>query len=291
MRRIVIALTGLLVLGTAASACAQTLKGSRATMRRQNNVAHNQEYTFLETSRDVRRFVESGLLVPVQSTKALRLSDGVSFPYARPAVRTFAQRLAGQYSSSCGERMVVTSLVRPLSRQPWNSSELSVHPAGMALDIRVSNRRSCRKWLEKALLGLEAKGLIDATREHFPAHFHVAVFPEAYSRYVARIGDETPKLASAASEPKSTSSKAAAAKTPIKIADEARPTYASIVPLPHSSESQQTTHKVRAGESLWTIAHKHGVTVSAIKNANDLRGSRIQPGQVLTIPGGRAEAD
>ncbi|HEX6558891.1 MAG TPA: DUF5715 family protein, partial [Longimicrobiales bacterium] len=159
MRRIVFALTGLLVLGSTVSLCAQTLRGSRATMRRQNTVAHKQDFTFLETSRDVRRFVESGLLVPVKSTSSLKLSDGVSYPYSRPAVKTFALRLAGQYKSSCGERLVVTSLTRPLSRQPWNSSELSVHPAGMALDIRVSDRRSCRRWLEQVLLGLERKGV------------------------------------------------------------------------------------------------------------------------------------
>jgi hypothetical protein len=283
MRKIVLAMTGVFVLAQAAHLGAQSLKGSHATMERQNSVAHNLDYTFLETARDVRHFIEAGLLVPVHSTKALRLSEGVSFSYARPAVKLFAERLASQYQRECGERMVVTSLVRPLSRQPWNASELSVHPAGMAVDIRVSDRRSCRNWLAEALVGLEAKGVIDATREHFPAHFHVAVFPAAYERYVAKTDAPTStRLASAAATKP--------AKPVLKIAEAAQPTYASILPMPSSHTT--TTHKVRPGESLWSIAKQHGVSVAALKNANDLRKSRIVPGQVLAIPTPRSsEAD
>lgn len=284
MRKIVLAMTGVFVFAQAAHLGAQTLKGSHTAMERQNNVAHQQDYTFLETSRDVRRFIESGLLVPVHSTKALKLSEGVSFAYARPAVKLFVERLASQYKSECGERLVVTSLTRPLSRQPWNASELSVHPAGMAADIRVSDRRSCRNWLAEALVGLEAKGVIDATREHFPAHFHVAVFPPAYERYVAKSeGTTSTKVASAQTQKP--------ARPAMRIAEAAQPTYASILPMP-SSSSHTTTHKVRPGESLWSIAKQHGVTVTALKNANDIRKSRIVPGQVLAIPSARSsEAD
>lgn len=231
-------------------------------MRKQNTVAQAQDYTFLQTSRDVRRFVESGLLVPVRSSGALKLS-GVSFPYARPAVKTFAERLASQYRDACGNKLVVTSLTRPVSRQPWNASDLSVHPAGMAMDIRVSERRSCRTWLERTLVSLERKGVLDATRERHPAHYHVAVFPHAYLSYV---GMRAPK--------------APARK---QVAKAATPKYASIVPIPAASSSV-ATYKVKQGESLWAIAKKHNVTVAALKRANDLRGSRIRPGQLLAIP-------
>ncbi len=44
-------------------------------------------------------------------------------------------------------------------------------------------------------------------------------------------------------------------------------------------------HRVRRGESLWTIARKYGVSVSAIARANHLRRrSLIHPGQRLWIP-------
>lgn len=275
MRKIVIAMTGVFVFAYAAQLGAQSLKGSRATMRKQNHVAQKQDYTFLQTSRDVRHFVESGLLVPVKATKSLRLSDGVSFPYARPAVRVFAQRLAEQYKDACGERMVVTSLTRPLNRQPWNASDLSVHPAGMALDIRVSERRACRSFLEEALVGLESKGVIDATRERYPAHFHIAVFPPTYLSYVEKM------RGGGGRGTRERGTQVASAGT-MKIANAPKPQYASVVSIPTSTRPAR--HKVRSGESLWTIAKDHGVSVTALKNANDLRGSRIRVGQMLVLP-------
>ena len=51
-------------------------------------------------------------------------------------------------------------------------------------------------------------------------------------------------------------------------------------------------HRVRRGESLWTIARRYGVSVSAIARANHLRRrSLIHPGQLLWIPvpGGASE--
>lgn len=279
MRKLVLALTGVFALAIAGSLSAQTaLKGSRVAMRKQNSAAHDLDYTFLQTSRDVKRFVESGLLVPVKATSSLRLSEGVSFPYTRPAVKTFTQRLAGQYKSACGERLVVTSLTRPMSRQPWNASELSVHPAGMALDVRVSDQRGCRRWLESTLLSLEGRGVVEATREHFPAHYHIAVFPAAYQRYLKTVNGEPAKLAS----------KPAATKPapPTKIA-----TTSQTAP-PVASAQRPASHKVLTGESLWSIAKQHSVTVTALRSANDLRGSRIRAGQVLAIPRARSsEAD
>ena len=44
------------------------------------------------------------------------------------------------------------------------------------------------------------------------------------------------------------------------------------------------TYTVRYGDSLYLIAKKYGVTVSAIKAANGLQSDVIYPGQVLSIP-------
>ena len=269
MQKIVIAVTGLLLFCGASGLDAQALRGSRAAMRKQNSVAQNQDYSFLRTASDVRAFVEKGLLVPVRGNSSVKL-DGVSFPYTRPAVATFIDRLGPQYKSACGEKLVVTSLTRPLTRQPRNASELSVHPAGMALDLRTSRRSACRRWLENTLLGLEQKGVLEATKERRPAHYHVAIFPASYLNYVTRLtGDE--KLAARTNTP-----------TPIKIAKvEAKPNYASVVRTPAGTDQ---TYKVRSGDSLWGIARKFGVTVAELKQANRLRSSRLHPGQKLIIP-------
>ena len=272
MRKIAFAVTGLLLLSGVSGAHAQALKGSRTTMRKQDNVAQNQDYSFLRTSSDVRRFVEKGLLVPVQGTAALKLAD-VSFPYTRPPVKTFIDRLAPQYRNACGDKLVVTSLTRPLSRQPRNASDLSVHPAGMAVDLRTPRRSSCRKWLERTLLSLEAEGVLDATRERRPAHYHIAIFPAHYLSYVERLTGDT-QLAERTND------------TPeIKIAQATQPNYASVVPIGGSSAS----YKVRRGDTLWSIARKHGVTVTELKRANRLRSSTIRVGQTLVIPGHEIE--
>jgi LysM repeat protein len=43
-------------------------------------------------------------------------------------------------------------------------------------------------------------------------------------------------------------------------------------------------HTVRSGDSLYAIARKYGSSVSAIRQANSLRGSLIRPGQTLIVP-------
>ena len=136
-------------------------------MMRQKRVAEDHDFTFLRTSSEVRRFVSLGLLVRVKGDADHHLHR-VSFPYARPEVRTFVQRIARQYRAACGEKLVVTSLTRPKNRQPRNSSHLSVHPTGMAVDLRRSDKRACRSWIEDTLLYLEGAGVLDATRERRP---------------------------------------------------------------------------------------------------------------------------
>ncbi|MDR7555669.1 MAG: M23 family metallopeptidase [Armatimonadota bacterium] len=46
-------------------------------------------------------------------------------------------------------------------------------------------------------------------------------------------------------------------------------------------------HRLRSGESLWTVARRYGVTVEALAAANGLRVDAVlQVGQTLVVPGG-----
>jgi hypothetical protein len=177
--------TALFVAVPVTSAIAGELDGSRKTLRRVHRVATREEYKFLRTTADVRAFVKRAKLVRLSSNADYVVND-VMFPYARPAVKLFVDRLAAQYRAATGDRLVITSLTRPLSRQPRNASVLSVHPTGMAADIRVPASAYGRRWLERTLLALEDQMVLDVTRERKPAHYHVAIFPRQYEEYVAR---------------------------------------------------------------------------------------------------------
>lgn len=246
-RPILLAVALLLLAVTGAQG--QSLRGSARSVDQQVRVAQDHDFTFLETPGQVERFVQAGYLVPVRSNRNFDL-HAVSYPYARPETRTFILRLSEQYRRACGEKLVVTSLTRPLSRQPWNASSRSVHPTGMAVDMRRSNNGTCRSWLESTLISLERAGVLDATRENRPPHYHVALFPGPYARYVeslTRRADE--RIASA----------------DVDVLD----------------------YRVRRGDSLWKIARAHGVTVDLLKQQNDIRDSQIYAGQTIRVPAGR----
>ena len=49
-------------------------------------------------------------------------------------------------------------------------------------------------------------------------------------------------------------------------------------------QSRPKVHTVRRGETLSSIAQKYGVTVSALRQANNISGDRINVGQKLKIP-------
>ncbi len=235
-------------LAGAGSAVAASLKGSRASLLRQERMARHHDYSYLRTSAQVKRFAEKGLLVRLRGNADYALA-GVSFPYARPEVKTFVERLGRQYRAACGEKLVVTSLTRPKSRQPHNASNLSVHPTGMAVDLRRSKRPACRAWLEDTLLSLERRDLVEATRERHPPHYHVALAPAPYRRYVAR------RLGGAVEKPE-----------------------------PAAQLAEARRHRVRSGDTLWAIARRYGTSVVALQSANGVRARGLKPGQVLEIP-------
>ena len=236
----------LLLVWPAPSAEAQSLRGSATSLDRQNAQAFRHDFTFLRTPSQLERFVRAGLLVPVRDTQDYWLKQ-VSFPYTRPEVRLFIGRLAAQYRRACGERLVVTSLTRPYSHQPRNASPRSVHPTGMALDLRRPANRRCRGWLEDTLMYLESMGVLEATRERSPPHYHVAIYPRDYAHYVA-----------------TRASRRATQSAPVVAASQ--------------------RHVVRRRETLWQISRRYDTTPGVIRRANRLTSSLIHPGQVLTIP-------
>lgn len=300
---------------------AQSLSGSPASMTRQNQEAVRYGYSFLENAQAVNQFVDRGHLVKVAPNRYIELSD-VSYPYARPGVKMFLDRLSAQYLAACGDKMVVTSLTRPINKQPANASSVSVHPTGMAADLRIPRKSSCRSWLERTLLSLEGSGVIDVTRERHPPHYHVAVFTQTYEQYVATVsgastdyvvrrGDTLSEIAGrtgvsieqlraangmngdllqVGQKLQIPGSAPTTANTSSTVASLAPAATARAETAPAATTVQaavaavtEITHRVRRGETLWRIANRYGTSVSTLRSQNSLASDVLQVGQMLRI--------
>lgn len=261
MKKALVIASGLVVLtAIGSSAHAQSLRGSAASVNRIYSQALSHSLRFYPSASAIREAASGGTLRRLEPNADFRMVD-VSYPYLVPSTHTFVVRLATQYRSACGEQMVVTSATRPTTMRLINSSDKSVHPTGMAVDLRKPSNSRCLSWLRNTLGALEAAGVLDAVEEHNPAHFHVAVFPRQYAQYVEnRGGRPTVTLASVAAAPAASSSA-------------------------RSATSSSTTYAVRSGDSLWTIARKNNISVDALKRANSLSSNKILAGQKLKIPG------
>jgi hypothetical protein len=173
-----------------------TLRGSPGAMREQHSVALQHGLDFYRTAGEIREAAARGDLVPLEGDENYEVADFVSHPYVQPEARLFVERLARQYHEACGQQLVVTSATRAIDEQPWNAHRLSVHPTGMAVDFRVSMEAECREFMEAAMLGMEARGLINGIREFRPPHYHIAIYPYQYAAYAAeRIAEEEAEAA------------------------------------------------------------------------------------------------
>lgn len=281
---------------------AQTLKGSPASIDKQYRTAIEYGYAFVNTSRSVPDYINPRQLVRVSPDRYLELHD-VSYPYAVPETKQFLGRLSAQYHSSCGEKLTVTSLLRPRDRQPANSVAHSVHPTGMAIDLRIPSSQKCRAWLERTLLSLEKQHVVEATRERYPPHYHVAVLAKGAGArgtlqagsgpapaYVVRRGDTLSEIAS----------RTGVSVAQLRAANGLRGSLINVgqkLRIPGTASSDATSgneamavneiiYRVNRGDTLWRIANRYGTSVEQLRRSNSQAGDALQVGQVLKISKG-----
>ena len=285
------------VLSVGQSGQAQSLKGSPASIDRQYRTALAYGYSFVSNARSVPDYVNTRQLERVSPGRHLELHD-VSFPYAVSATKQFLLGLSQQYYNSCGEKLTVTSLLRPRDRQPRNSVDRSVHPAGMAIDLRVPRTSKCRVWLENTLLAMEKQRVVDVTRERYPPHYHVAVFardsaPGGNSfgpAYVVRRGDTLSAIASRTGVPIPQLRAVNGLRTDlIKVGQKLQlPTTTTLASAAtaQSGGASEVTYLVNRGDTLWHIANRYGTSVEKLRQTNRGAGDSLQVGQVLRISKG-----
>ena len=54
--------------------------------------------------------------------------------------------------------------------------------------------------------------------------------------------------------------------------------------LAEVKKSEFRWHKVKAGESMYSISKKYGVEAQTIKDLNKMKNNNLKPGQVIKLP-------
>lgn len=292
----------------AAGVRAASLTPTVAAFDRQLAGAEARGYSRARTTEDVYEAVRNGALVRLSGNQDYEIKPTVSLPFARPELGRFIAGLGAEYRAACGDRLVVTSLVRPRDRQPRNAHPHSTHQLGLAMDLRQSWKRSCRDWLETTLLSLERQGTLEASRERNPPHYHVVLFGDPYFDRVEAAPSAPPRLAVAtAGEDRAEAGHLVQrGDTLWRIADRYRVDLESlravnglrgntirpgqVLRLPAAADDlgaaslATASYRVRSGDTLWRIARHYGTSPQTLQRANGLRSSRIHPGQMLTVP-------
>ena len=238
------------------------LRGSQASVQRMWDFAQTHGLTFYQTPKDIEKAIAEGRLVALTGDSTYEVTRAVRYAYATPEARQFVLAFAPQYLAACGTPLTVTSAARPTNRQPRNSNPFSVHPTGIAVDLRRPPAGRCQTWLRQALAELELQGYVEATEERRPVHIHVAVLTEP-GTVVALPPLVAGTLAVGVSSPAVGNGAGAGASDAIRAA----------------------TYRVREGDTLWDVARRNGVSVRALARANH-RSERavLRAGTTLRLP-------
>ncbi len=247
------------------------LKGSKESVEKMYDFAQSHWMAFYLTPTNLDSAVAHGRLVPLTGDANYELTRGVGFSYATREARQFVTELAPQYLIACGSPLTVTSAARPVSRQPHNANPHSVHPTGIAVDLRRPSAGPCLDWIRASLTRLEEQGIVEATEERHPVHLHIAVLVPPGGQ--VRLPSLTQGIVAAARVAP------APAAAPVAVA------AASPVPARAATPAATRRYEVKRGDTLRDVARRTGVSVKALARANR-RSPRtpLKPGTMLVLP-------
>ncbi|MDQ2664851.1 MAG: LysM peptidoglycan-binding domain-containing protein [Gemmatimonadota bacterium] len=250
------------------------LHGSKESVEKMYSFAVSHRMPFYLTPTNVDKAIADGRLVALTGDSTYELTRGVGFSYSTREAKQFVLAFAPQYLAACGVPLTVTSAARPMSNQPHNANPHSVHPTGIAVDIRRPPPGPCLTWVRGALADLETRGVIEATEEHHPVHLHVAVLVQPGAKIVL---PNLVRTVVARQTPIAT----AAPATEVASADDV-----SFASAAAKNAKPARTYIVRQGDTLWDIANRTGVTLDELKRANGRSASVLRAGATLTLPAG-----
>jgi hypothetical protein len=147
--------------------------GEVSSSKQQFGYAMENQLPFMTNEADYETRIASGYFVRLEGPF---LEVHAKRPYALPSTVAFATEMSVAYNTfGCG-RLVIKDTLRLTTERPKNGSPESVHPAGMALDIRTKYIPvECADWLRTYISQKEAEGKVDGTQEWKPEHLHIVV--------------------------------------------------------------------------------------------------------------------
>ena len=166
------------------------LKGSRASLERQNERTEAEGLERIEDEDDLADRIARKMLVPVPVSLALTINGDLpaNHRYCRPWTARFLADLAKSHAAEFHRPLEVSSAVRTVAYQKrlmginGNAAAaegdiVSPHLTGATIDIAKSPlSREEIGWMRTRLLALEAGGKIDVEEEFQQSCFHITVY-------------------------------------------------------------------------------------------------------------------
>jgi hypothetical protein len=170
------------------------LKGSLASLERQNERLAAEGLERIENEDDLAARIANHLLVPVPASDALTVNPNlpVNHRYCRPWTARFLADIAREHDAAFHRPLEVSSAVRTVAYQkrlmgingnaaPAEGDVVSPHLTGATIDIAKEGlTRAEMGWMRTRLLALENQGKIDVEEEFQQACFHITVY-ETYA--------------------------------------------------------------------------------------------------------------
>jgi hypothetical protein len=166
------------------------LRGSLASLERQNDRLEAEGLERIEDEADLAARIGDKLLVPIPVSSGLTVNPQLeeNHRYCRPWTAKFLADLARAHAAAFHDALIVSSAVRTVEYQrklmrtngnaaPAEGDLVSPHLTGATVDIAKKGlTRAEMAWMRKQLMGLEAEGKIDVEEEFKQACFHITVY-------------------------------------------------------------------------------------------------------------------
>jgi hypothetical protein len=183
------------------SAMPAPLRGSLASLERQNERLDAEGLERIEDESDLAARIRDKLLVPVPASSALTVNAELpeNHRYCRPWTAKFLADLARAHEAAFHQPIEVSSAVRTVEYQKrlmytnGNAASaegdvVSPHLTGSTVDIAKGGlNRNEIAWMRRRLLGLQDAGKIDVEEEFQQACFHITVYKSYVSTPVTHL--------------------------------------------------------------------------------------------------------